>query len=397
MQQPLPLIQLPANETELSPRDDHSVDCCTCVQSITAQPQHKAALRHSVSALSASTESHSKAIGTIPREGMNNKKRNCASPPTVSNTTHTSNQNTTSNSIATIANAHLRTRKFSTPKLLSNKKRRVSFCTTTKLPSISKSQTPLNSIQKLVLPNETMKHSASCTSLPQLASTPFILLSEASSNDELDLSVSPTNFVNTIVLQSRSITGTIKGEDIISDASQRVKHDSYYVPFNQEHLLAYTPDKVNAVQANDVGTLRALLKAGHPMHASNRFGESMLHTSCRRGFTETVEFFVNEARVCPRIKDDMGRTPMHDVCWSSAAPNHDIMKLLICAAPEMLLSKDKRGHSPFDYARREYWPNWVAFLNEHRQLIVNSLVSSFLENSEQLCGKEGDEGGLVDQ
>lgn len=130
------------------------------------------------------------------------------------------------------------------------------------------------------------------------------------------------------------------------------------------------------------------------MQASNRFGESMLHTSCRRGFTDVFEFFVNEAMVCPRVKDDMGRTPMHDVCWSSAAPNHDIMKMLILAAPELLLSKDKRGHSPFDYARREYWPSWVTFLNENRQFIVNSLVSSYLESLDPITDKESEDGGL---
>ena len=98
----------------------------------------------------------------------------------------------------------------------------------------------------------------------------------------------------------------------------------------------------------------------------------------------------------PRVRDDMGRTPMHDACWSSCAPNHDIMKILIGAAPELLLSKDKRGHSPFDYARREYWPNWVAFLNEHRQFIVNSLVTSCFEDKDQITtnGSE-DYGGVI--
>ncbi len=93
----------------------------------------------------------------------------------------------------------------------------------------------------------------------------------------------------------------------------------------------------------------------------------------------------------PRVRDDMGRTPMHDACWSSAAPNHDIMKILIGAAPELLLSKDKRGHSPFDYARREYWPNWVTFLNEHRQFIVTSLVSSCLLDSDQIVINESED------
>jgi len=238
-----------------------------------------------------------------------------------------------------------------------------------------------------------MKHSVSCTALPQLGapSASALLISDASTG-ELDLSVSPATFVQTIVLQSRSITGEIRGEDIISDASLRVKRDSYFLTFTEEHLEAYTADMVNAVQGNDVETLRSLQKSGHLMQASNRFGESMLHTSCRRGFTDVVTFFLNEAMVSPRIKDDMGRTPMHDVCWSSAAPNHETMKMLILSAPELLLSKDKRGHSPFDYARREYWPNWVTFLNEHRQFIVNSLVSSFLESSDSSTAKGNEDG-----
>lgn len=120
------------------------------------------------------------------------------------------------------------------------------------------------------------------------------------------------------------------------------------------------------------------------MQASNRFGESMLHTSCRRGYKDMVEFFLHEVHVSPRVRDDMGCNPMHDACWSSASPNFDMMKLLIRAAPELLLSKDKRGHSPFDYARREYWPNWITFLNEHRHFIVTSLVSSCQETSDPL-------------
>ncbi|KAL3826822.1 hypothetical protein ACHAXA_005664 [Cyclostephanos tholiformis] len=234
-----------------------------------------------------------------------------------------------------------------------------------------------------------MHLSASCTALPELATSPTEapIISEVSTG-ELDLSVSPAIFVRTVVLQcTKAITGSISGEELISGASKRVMHESYFLKYRNEHLEAYTHDKVNAVQNNDVERLRALLSSGHLMQASNRFGESILHTSCRRGLTDVVGFFLNEARVSPRVRDDMGRTPMHDACWLSGPPNHDIMKMLIGAAPEMLLSRDKRGHSPFDYARREYWPNWVAFLNEHRQFIVSSLVSSCLEGSHLLCPK----------
>ena len=176
----------------------------------------------------------------------------------------------------------------------------------------------------------------------------------------------------------------MRGEDIISSATQRVQEDSYFITYTNEHLDAYTHDMNRAVHGNDVKCLRSLLQSGHTMQASNRFGESMLHTSCRRGFTDMVEFFIHEAKVSPRVRDDMGRTPMHDACWSSSAPSDmfDMIRTLIEVAPELLLSKDKRGHSPFDYARREYWPQWVTFLNDNRHFIVKAMLASCQED----CG-----------
>ncbi|KAL3785640.1 hypothetical protein ACHAW5_007641 [Stephanodiscus triporus] len=273
-------------------------------------------------------------------------------------------------------------RRPSTSEPTSNKRQRISFCKTTKLSS------PII-IHKPRLPSNMMHLSASCTALPELASSSSVAPTMSGvSTGELDLNVSPATFVRTIVLQcTKGITGSLSGEEIISDALKRVAHESYFLNYCDEHLEAYTHDKVHAVQANDVERLRSLLASGHLMQASNRFGESILHTSCRRGLTDVVSFFLNEARVSPRVRDDMGRTPMHDACWLSGPPNHDIMKMLISAAPEMLLSRDKRGHSPFDYARREYWPNWVAFLNEHREFIVSSLVSTCVEGSDLLTSK----------
>lgn len=274
------------------------------------------------------------------------------------------------------------------PEFLSTKKRRtVTFCTSTKTHDDEKARSRVSGDGTL-LPrhHRIMKLAKSCTSLPELASSipssDDPLVSE-SATVELDLNVSPATFVKTILLQSKSSTGARWGKDIISDASKRVSSDSYFLTYTPDQLEAYTTDKVNAVQTNDLNKLRALLHSGETMQASNRFGESMLHTSCRRGFTSIVEFFIQEAKVDARVRDDMGRTPMHDACWSSTPPNHEIMKLLICSAPELLLAKDKRGHSPFDYARREHWPNWVTFLNEHRQFIVDSLVCSCLEKSEE--------------
>lgn len=226
-------------------------------------------------------------------------------------------------------------------------------------------------------------HSFSCSALPSLLNSDLseaLLMGESSTTGELDLSVSPAHFIKTILQQSNGRVAKLCGNDnIFAVASRNISQDSYFISLTEDQQLAYNNEKVGAVQDNDVDALRDMLSEGEIMQTSNRFGESLLHTACRRGFTDVVHFFLYEAGVCPRIRDDMGRTPMHDACWSSCAPNHDLMRMLIETAPEMLLSKDGRGHTPFDYARREHWPNWVMFLNENRQFIVKSFLSTCLD------------------
>jgi hypothetical protein len=41
-------------------------------------------------------------------------------------------------------------------------------------------------------------------------------------------------------------------------------------------------------------------------------------------------------------------------------------------------SHDRRGHTPFDYARREHYAEWMSFLQENKALIERrvALVSS---------------------
>ncbi len=344
------------------------------------QPQHCNNLIHHQLNLSVASSASAKATTSdLKSESMNLKKR-CSSSLSTHSATFT----------AVITDATI-TAEVGSAILSPNpvaKRKRVSFSASTKEAStdISSSTTPLG-LRKLgnQLPASIMNQSRSCTALPGLASSDSVgggVMMVAES--ELDLNVSPAVFVRTILLQSKSVTNAIRGEDIIAVATTRLNDDSYFLTYSDEQTEAYNNEKVYAVQGNDVETLRAFHEAGEIMQTSNRFGESLLHTSCRRGFTDIVRFFINEAGVSPRVRDDMGRTPMHDACWSSSAPNHEIMRILITSAPELLLSKDKRGHSPFDYARREYWPQWVQFLNEHRQLIVNCLLASFLESPENV-------------
>lgn len=81
-----------------------------------------------------------------------------------------------------------------------------------------------------------------------------------------------------------------------------------------------------------------------------------------------VEFLLKEVGVCVDIRDDYGRTPMHDACWS-AKPNFDIMHLLLQETPKHLTLTDKRGFTPFAYTRREDSKEWVKFLHRHKALL----------------------------
>lgn len=177
----------------------------------------------------------------------------------------------------------------------------------------------------------------------------------------------------------------------LSSVNSRLQDPAYFVLPTAAQLEAYDTEKVAAVRNDDLNALRRIYGEGRTMRASNRFGETLLHVACRRGRTSMVRFFLSSdaeeegnstssaskiPRVEARVRDDLGRTPMHDLCWSSANPDHGSMALLVRAAPELLLAKDARGFSPFDYARREHWPSWVAFLKQYEEFVVGCLVHS---------------------
>ena len=137
----------------------------------------------------------------------------------------------------------------------------------------------------------------------------------------------------------------------------------------QRRMDNYDFARVNAVRANDIETLRSLLSQGKSLDACNRTGETLLHLACRRGNREMIEFLVQEADLDVHVQDDLGRTVLHDVCWRPL-PATEIMDTLIrVMPPDILLLEDGRGHSCFDYCRREHWEEWIAFLKQHQALL----------------------------
>lgn len=136
---------------------------------------------------------------------------------------------------------------------------------------------------------------------------------------------------------------------------------SFFLDTTEEHYEAYDPKTIQAIRRNDVRALKSLRSAGCSFQGCNRFGESLLHLACRRSSLDVIRFLIVECSVSLRVRDDYGRTPLHDVCWRKE-PNFDIMNIILDQEPDLLLIADRRGHVPLDYARREHWGHWIHYL-----------------------------------
>lgn len=127
------------------------------------------------------------------------------------------------------------------------------------------------------------------------------------------------------------------------------------------------------VRSNDLEKLRALHEEGKNLDACNRVGESLLHLACRRGHVEIAEFLMNKAKVRCYLQDDFGRSILHDAIWRPS-PSIELMETILqVVSPEWLLVEDVRGHTPFDYARREHSATWYDFLKKKEEMLKRRL------------------------
>lgn len=140
--------------------------------------------------------------------------------------------------------------------------------------------------------------------------------------------------------------------------------EDFFPPISEEQMARYHTQVVNMARANDVAGLK-LFHAQHGRDALdcfNRFGEGLLNISCRRGFTDMVKFLFSPAVALDvRVRDDYGRTPLHDACWNPE-PQLDICTWIMEKDPSLFLVADKRGFTPFQYARKSDWSIWRQFL-----------------------------------
>mmetsp|Transcript_9166 Transcript_9166/g.22288 ORF Transcript_9166/g.22288 Transcript_9166/m.22288 type:complete len:772 (-) Transcript_9166:415-2730(-) len=162
-------------------------------------------------------------------------------------------------------------------------------------------------------------------------------------------------------------------------------------------FLETTPERIEsyqnielltAVRRRDLATLKRIAaeKAANnsTMNACNRFGESILHLACRKGSLDVVQLLVGEGISQPLpgcdcsllVRDDYGRTVLHDACWTISPP-WELVKLILKKAPVLWRVSDVRGHLALQYVPKSVWPQWIAFLTKNKDLLKRVMVHAY--------------------
>ena len=208
--------------------------------------------------------------------------------------------------------------------------------------SAARATEPSQKKRRLTTQEETLTTSSSCSSLTRIT-------------ERLDLNgiLSPVEYV--VAAFGVPIT-------------KSTESDLFQHRPSEEEIEGYNLEVVIALREQNLSKLKEFHRNGQPLACCNRFGESLLHMACRRGYTEIVRFMIEEAGVSLWVHDDFGRTPLHYSCWTPE-PNLELLDFLVSKAPSLLLCSDVRGHMPMNYVRKEHWDQWVTFLKVRRPLL----------------------------
>jgi Ankyrin repeats (3 copies) len=154
-----------------------------------------------------------------------------------------------------------------------------------------------------------------------------------------------------------------------------LKLNDFFPTITEQQMTRYTMQVVTATRQNQVDVLREIVANQGPdaVDCFNRFGESLLNLACRRGFIDIVDFLIHQVGLSVRTRDDGGRTPLHDACWN-AEPLLDICTWLVQQDASLLLVRDKRGYTAFEYARKSDWHIWRKFLYDNRRALLQGLA-----------------------
>jgi hypothetical protein len=135
----------------------------------------------------------------------------------------------------------------------------------------------------------------------------------------------------------------------------------YHCRPNPLQLASFGNHLNQAVRQSDTKLLVQLLHCGLSPNACNKFGESIVHSVCRRGDVDALQTLL--AGECSlQVSDDYGRTPLHDACWQSDNPCFDTVRRILEPDKNLICLKDIRGATPLSYVKKESHAQWIDFL-----------------------------------
>ncbi len=149
--------------------------------------------------------------------------------------------------------------------------------------------------------------------------------------------------------------------------SDQVPSD-FFEEIKEENTDAYTSILISLVRSQDISQLEKMLEEGYCFQACNKFGESILHLACRRGCIDVARFLIEKAQISVNVLDDYGRTCLHDACWVST-PDFELIEMIIRESPSLIIIKDKRGFTPLQYVKGDYYAAWATFLKQNKNLL----------------------------
>merc|ERR1712125_283841 len=145
----------------------------------------------------------------------------------------------------------------------------------------------------------------------------------------------------------------------------------------------------DAFRRNDLDAIKSFHCQGRLLQCCNKFGESVIHLTCRRGSYDILNFLIDEAKVSILVRDDSGRTPLHDACWTST-PNYDLITLLLEHCPDLLLISDNRNFTPLNYVPSVLWTKWSKYLEEKKHLLRPKFFTDCkIHTSDQMNKRKG--------
>jgi len=183
--------------------------------------------------------------------------------------------------------------------------------------------------------------------------------------------VDPDEYLVLLVQALHGVTLKVKKGSDLQD---------YFHTITEEQMAAYNMQVVSVTRDGSLKDVKAFFDTNgrSSLDCFNRFGEGLLNMTCRRGFKEVVQFLLSDdVALDVRVHDDYGRSPMHDACWNPE-PQLDICTWLAQKDPSLFLVADKRGFTPFQYARQSDWPVWREFLHQNTRLLEGLLRPEIL-------------------